>query len=466
VKKTLIPFFLFYLRFLSKIQLSKIFLFSKITKGKKPIIIGITGSAGKSTLMQAIEAVLEPRFKVKTSSSGNSETGLPLSILNLKIQDYTPIDWLKIAFLSPTKLLTNWQTYDYFIAEMGIDEPDEPKNMSYLLKIIRPQIGIILNITPVHSMQFDKTVSKDIKGKKRLKAVLQNITQEKAKLITSLGENDLAIINSDDPFLKPLVKKTKAKVLTTGQNKNNTLQIYKTLSTSTSFTATYQYREQKHHLKINGYALSTKFSETFALALLVGISQNINLKTSIENLEKNLHLPPSRSTILKGIKKTLIIDSSYNSSPIAAHSMLKLLSTAPRGKRVAILGDMRELGLQSAQEHRKLAKTAGKTTDLLILVGPQMKKYFLPELIRLSFPLNKVSVFPHYQAAIPKIKNIIRANQTILIKGSQNTIFLEEIVKSLIPSKTLKTYLRKNLICRQSPFWLQTKKNFLRSIAN
>ncbi len=124
MKKTLTPFFLFYLRFLSKAQLSKIALLSRITKGKKPVIIGITGSAGKSTLMQTIEAVLKPQFEVKTSSSGNSETGLPLSILDLKIQAYSLIDWLKIAFLAPTKLLTNWQVYDYFIAEMGIDEPD------------------------------------------------------------------------------------------------------------------------------------------------------------------------------------------------------------------------------------------------------------------------------------------------------------------------------------------------------
>ncbi len=338
--------------------------------------------------------------------------------------------------------------------------------MSYLLKIIRPQIGIILNISSVHSMQFDKTVSKDIEGKKRLKAVLQNITKEKAQLITSLHKNDLAIINSDDSLVKPLAKKTKAKVLTIGQNKNNTLQIHKTRSTPTLFTATYQHQEQKHHLKINNYALPAKFSETFALALLVGISQNIDLKTSIKNLEENLHLPPSRSTVLKGIKKTLVIDSSYNSSPIATHFMLKLLSTAPKGKRVAILGDMRELGLQSAQEHRKLAQTAGKTTDLLILIGPQMKKYFLPELARLSFPQVKTFAFPHYQTAIPKIKSLIKPNQIILIKGSQNTIFLEEIVKSLVSPRNLKIYLQKNLICRQSPFWLQTKKNFLRSVAN
>jgi UDP-N-acetylmuramoyl-tripeptide--D-alanyl-D-alanine ligase len=465
VKKNLSSFFLFYLRLFARLQLAKITLFSLLTKGKKPTIIGLTGSAGKSTLMEAISSILSIHFKVKTSSSGNSETGLPLSLLDLKITNYSSLSWLKIALLVPFKLLVNWQTYNYFLAEMGIDEPDEPKNMSYLLKIIQPRIGIILNISSVHSMQFDKTVSKNIKGRARLSKILQNITKEKAKLITHLPPNGLAIINSDDPFLKPLATKTRARVLTLGKSEDNNLVIKKVKTSPHLFLATYQYQNQTQTLKIGNYALPENLAHTFGLAILTGLSQNIDLKTCLIGLKNNLFLPPSRSSLLKGIKNTTIIDSSYNSSPLATHSILRLLSRAPRGKRVAILGDMRELGLQSVTEHRLLARITAQSADLIILVGPLMKKYFLPQLKKLSFPESKVFHFPHYQAAILKVKKIIQPGQTILVKGSQNTIFLEEVVKSLISPSNLKIYLQKNLICRQSPFWLKTKKDFLNSIA-
>ncbi len=458
MKKNISFLFLFYLRFFAKLQLAKLQLLSLITKGKKIIIIGITGSAGKSTLMASLKAILKPHFKVKTSSSGNSETGLPLSILDIKITSYSLFSWLKIALLVPTKILTDWKTYDYFLAEMGIDEPDEPKNMSYLLKIIRPQIGLILNISSVHSMQFDKTVSKDIKGKKRLKKILENLTQEKAKLITSLPKNGLAIINSDDPFLKPLIKKIKTKSYTAGKGSENTLVIKNVISSPTLFSATYFYKSQEETLKIKNYALSEKLAHTFALSVLVGLSQDLDLKTCLQNLKNNLSLPPSRSSVFKGIKNTTIIDSSYNSSPTATHSMLKLLSSTPKGKRIAILGDMRELGLQSPQEHRSLACTAAKSADYLILVGPQMKDHFLPQLEKLSFPPKNTYHFPHFQALNKKIKSIIKPNQTILVKGSQNTIFLEETVKILLS--------KKQLLCRQSSFWIQTKKAFLKKITN
>ncbi len=178
---------LYYLRFFAKLQL---------LKNKKMIIVGITGSAGKSSTVSVCDAALSPKFKIKTNNGTNSESGIPLSILNIKVNGYSPINWLKYCLLAPYKLLTNWQKYDIYLCEMGIDGPDSPKNMSYLLSIIKPKIGIFLNVNLVHGEFF-----KDI----------DSIGLEKSKLITSLPSTGFALINNNDPIVAKTTQNTLAK---------------------------------------------------------------------------------------------------------------------------------------------------------------------------------------------------------------------------------------------------------------
>jgi len=132
-------FFLFYLRFFARLQLKKIKLLNS-----KLITVGITGSAGKTSTLLATEAALKPNFRVKTNYGGNSESGIPLNILGFKNPDFTLLSWLKIALLTPFKLFINWKIYDVYLFEMGIDSAKSPKNMSFLLSIITPDIGIAL----------------------------------------------------------------------------------------------------------------------------------------------------------------------------------------------------------------------------------------------------------------------------------------------------------------------------------
>src|SRR3990167_7778197 len=133
---------LYYLRFLAKIAL---FL-------NRPQVIGITGSAGKSSTRNAVFAVLKNNFKTKMIVKGNSESGIPLGILGLAPKDYSKIDWLRMILLAPFGLFHLLGT-KYLVVEMGIDEPDPPKNMEYLLTVVKPQIAIFINVHPVHTMQ-------------------------------------------------------------------------------------------------------------------------------------------------------------------------------------------------------------------------------------------------------------------------------------------------------------------------
>lgn len=396
--------FLKYLRFFARLQIQKVRLLQKINN-KKLTIVGITGSAGKSSTLLICQSALKNSFQVKTNDGFNSESGLPLSILGLKISNYTLFSWLKMAFLAPIKLLTNWQSYDILLLEMGIDSPVFPKNMGFLLSIANPDIGIFLNVTSVHLFNF-----KDI----------NHLAQEKAKLA---NHAHLAIINSADPLVKKYTT-----------NKNQISIVPTTISIPNT------YIPEVYHL-------------SFGAALALGKSLGLDESIIIKNIQANFVLPPSRSSVLEGIKGSKIIDSSYNSSPLACLEMLNFLDTFPSPK-IAILGDMRELGSNTEIEHKKIYKKALEVADLIIGVGPETQKYFISK----NIPDHIIAHnFQFWWQAASFIKNNsdFLEKSAVLVKGSQNTIFLEEIVKTLLKNKS-----DVHKICRQSPYWLKTKKEF------
>ncbi len=396
MKKYLSLLFLYYLRFFARLQLFKIKLLNPKLK-----IVGITGSAGKTSTLLAAEAALKPNLRVKTNYGGNSESGIPLNILGFNNPDFTFFSWLKIALLAPFKFLTNWKLYDVYLIEMGIDSPISPKNMSYLLSIVKPDIGVFLNVTPIHLENFSS---------------LDEIAQEKAKLVNSATT---AIINSSDPLVKKYTKNKKIISI-----KPTKIDI-------------------PHFFLPNIYDISLGASLTIAKFL------KLDPSTAIDNLKNNFRLPPGRSSILKGINSSTIIDSSYNSSPLATFEMLSFLASYSSPK-IAVLGDMRELGGASELSHQNLYKNTLNSADIIISVGPLTSRFFG----------SKAKKFMYWWQAADYLKNSLPQNSTILVKGSQNTIFLEELVKELIPAGQLKHYLSSQLICRQSPYWLKTKALF------
>ncbi|MCX6726819.1 MAG: Mur ligase family protein [Candidatus Shapirobacteria bacterium] len=382
------PFFLYYLRFFARLQLTKIKLIQNLKK-KPLVIVGITGSTGKTSCLLACQAALTPQFKVKTNYGGNTESGIPLSILGLKNTDFTITDWIRVALFTPFSLLFNWRSYQIFLVEMGIDAPFTPKNMSYLLTIVHPDIGIFLNVSSVHLFNFKS---------------IDDIAQEKAKLISTVKT---AIINSADPLVKKY---------SVNKNLINISPV---------------------KVKFDNYALPAAFDTTFGAAFLLARILNLPRDLAETNLKTNFHPAPGRNSLFKGIKESQIIDSSYNSSPLATAEMLKLLSTF-KSPRIAVLGDMRELGSSSESEHKKIYELALKCADQIITVGQNFKSQ---------------NNFKYWWKASEYLKENIKPNSTILVKGSQNTIFLEELVKELLANKDDISKL-----CRQSPYWLNVKK--------
>lgn len=444
VKAMISRFVLWYLRFFANLQIRKI----------NPKIIGVGGASGKTSLSNFLFIILSEKFKVKQSKGKNSETGIPLDLLGIKILNYTYSEWFKIMLLAPFKVLSDFTKYQIYIAEMGIDSPKEPKNMSYLLKIIKPDIGVLTNISFEHSVYFDPLI-KEKNSKEREINILQLTADQEGLLLTSIRNNGTAVLNLDDENISKLTKKIRANIITVSKkDKNTDFYIENIKNLVDKFLLTFRYKGQKYNIKINN-PLPEHFAYSFILAIAVSYTCGINIKDAISYLEKGFYLPPGRMSVFKGIKDTVIIDSSYNNATLAP--ILDLLSfvseIGKQRRRVGIIGDMRELGTMSKSLHEEVAQRILKTLDVVILIGPLSQKYILPVLKRNDFPVLSFLNFTSSKAGIFKE---IKPKDMILIKGSQNTLFLERAVESLLKNKE---DIKK--LCRRGEYWDKIRERTL-----
>lgn len=422
-----------YLRFFAKWKLRRV----------HPKTIGVTGSVGKTGAINALDTIIAPSLKTKTTFQGNSESGIPLEILNIRLHDFSLFSWLKAMVLAPIRVFDR-EIYDVLIVEMGVDAPYEPKNMGYLLKIVTPDIGIILNVAPVHTQQFQGNV--------------EAIAKEKGLLVTTMSTSGTAIINSDDVRIRNLEKYISSTVKTFGFNKSATFRCvgYTLKKFTTVFT--YEHEDKTVTLTFKNQLFIKEYAYMFAAVLLGACEVGVPLRDAMNRLEKNFRLPPGRLSVLKGEKNSVIIDSSYNASPVAVLAILKLLNDIPcSGKKIAVLGDMRELGILAQEKHREIGMKAAQSADEIILVGPLMKQFALPEILRSEFPKDRVF---HFDTAGDVGQFILtkrlKKNDLILVKGSQNTIFLEQVVYELMKEKNR----AKELLCRQSRYWQRVRNTF------
>ena len=439
MKKILSIPFLWYLRILVRLQLWKI----------NPIIIGIGGASGKSSLAQILYQILSDKFKVKQSGGKNSETGIPLSVLDIKLESYSFLDWFKAALTAPLRLITNWNKYDYFVVEMGIDSPYPPKNMEYLLKIIQPKIGALTNIFLEHSLYFDP-ISKSDSQEERKKEILEETAKQEGLLLKSIRQDGLAVLNLDDPNITGLLPLKSKTVTISEKNKSADFYIVSSKVEEKSFTIKFIFLSDLYVTKIP-QALPKYYTLTIVMALAIAFSCAVSIKDAIDALSKNFSLPAGRFGVFGGIKNSIILDSSYNSSLEPAIGALNALEEIAGAKRkVGILGDMRELGSLSQIQHELLAKEILKSLDFAILIGPLMAEFVAPILKKENFEFVSFDSFKNAKESIP---GSVKKDDLILVKGSQNTLFLERAVEMLLEDKS-----DAKKLCRRGDFWDSVRK--------
>lgn len=450
MKRILSSFLLSYLRFFAKRAINK----------HQPTIIGIAGSVGKSSTRNALYALLQEYFPTKMIY-GNSETGIPLGILGITQHGFSPIDWILSIVKAPVGI-GYLRGSKYLLVEMGIDDPYPPKNMEYLLTIIKPDIALSLNVSATHTEQFEKVITNTqsfSSDQERLSFLIQAIADEDTKIITQ-SHCKLGIYNADNTYLtKSLKSFTQTDLETFGKAKDNTIY-YKDYVVSLKGTK-YSFMSSGEEITISlPFILPKEYQELFAAVILVGKKVGLSKDNISQALEKNFDMPKGRGSIFSGIHNSILIDSSYNASKDAVEAFLSLVRELKKQTKkniIFLFGDMRELGDESKIEHELVSKEILTSVDTLYCVGPQTKKYVLPVIESSGKQINHKWFATAIDAGEYLSQNIPDGS-IILIKGSQNTIFLEEALPFILQNN-------KDIpkLCRQDAYWLTTKRNYFQT---
>ena len=432
-------------------------------KRHQPYIIGIAGSVGKSSTRNALFAILKD--KAQTKMVGNSETGIPLGILGIAPYGYTTKNWVAMIIRAPFGL-NYLKGTKYLIVEMGIDEPYPPKNMEYLLTILTPQIAIDLNVSATHTMQFEKILTDIQKDKmpdaEKRDLLVRKIAEEDSKIITRSGCKT-GIYKADDPLLREIIPKntpSSTSLQAFGEHRQNivsyTLYAVNSKGTSFGFLITLSdNKQQEIILRFSDAIYPQEYREVFAAAIMAALEIGLSITECKSNLEKNFLPPKGRSSLLKGINGSIIIDSSYNASKSAVLAFLKMTKQLKAGRMqpvVFLFGDMRELGEEARQEHIEVAEQIPEVVDYLYLVGPLTRKFILPIIQKNEEYFSEVRWFDTSVRAGEYLRENLPMDAVVLVKGSQNTIFLEEAIKYILKDKA-----DQRKLCRQEPYWMKLK---------
>lgn len=408
-----------FLEHLVKIKLSR----------TRPTVIGITGSFGKTSTKEAIYEVLKIRWNVyRSRKSLNTEIGLLLAVLEQSSGFSSPIKWMKIL-ASAVKNAFWGGKYDFIILEYGADKPGD---IEHLVKIVKPHISIITHISKVHQAENQFKNEEDV-------------FNEKKRLVEALGPQNTAILNWNDNFLKKLDKHLRAK--TFWFNSPRGIFAENLTNTHTGFSATIQMTGRKYPADF--CVPGTYHINIFLPALLCGILNGISLEEGIRALEK-FKLPPGRMSIIEGKNDSILLDSSYNASPETIKQALKLLQDFPAKRKIAVLGNMNELGKSSHEEHYEIANHIDETwLDELITVG-DLAHMIASKALKKGFPESRIKILQTAnEAGEYLLSKKIGKNDVILFKGSQNRVRLERAVKMLMAHPELS----EQLLCRQESEW-------------
>lgn len=406
----------------------------------QPLIIGITGSVGKTSAKEAIFAVLKDREAVAMSQKNyNNEIGLPLTIIGAESAGRNLFGWIRIFFKAASLILFKDEKYPrVLILEMGVDRPGD---MAYLTAIAPPNIGIITSISYSHLEYFGSLV---------------NIKKEKQVLIENLDNKGLAILNYDNDSAREMAEASKAKVLTYGLKAGADLQAQDIVYNFTkgNYELSGLNFKMNHQGSIVPVFMDNVMSETVLYAALaaaaVGLYFGMNL-VEIAAALKDFSLPHGRMNILPGIKHTFIIDDTYNSSPEATESALDILSRIkidPSASKYAVLGDMLEIGHYTVEGHELIGKkVVSGGIDYLIAVGEKSRDS-IRAAIEAGMSEDNVFHFDHALEAGAFLQDRLKAGDVVLVKGSQG-MRLERTVKEIMaePERA------RELLVRQGEEW-------------
>jgi UDP-N-acetylmuramyl pentapeptide synthase len=408
-----------------------------IVRKHQPKIIGVTGSVGKSSTKEAIAQVLSGKFRVrKNEENYNNEIGIPLTIIGARSGKRSPVGWLIVLWRWAIARFFLRDYPEVLVLELGIDHPGD---MKYLLGFLPVSIGVVTNVSSSH-LEFFKSV--------------QAIAREKGLLVTRLPESGAAVLCADDAEVAALSEKVKAKTITFGESETASVRgVHGGISTSAVSFAGCHFK-----LLYDGKVLPVHMPDIAAIhqipsvlaAFCVGLIFKLNPIDMIASIREFRSLP-GRMRLIEGRKQSWIIDDTYNASPLSTNAALETLHSFQNGRRIAILGDMLELGRESEHAHEATAERIIRCeVDRAVLVGRRMLSTYETLTKKKHFPEARAAWFDHPQAAAAFVRDTIDGapGDIVLVKGSQG-MRMEMVTEALMahPEQA------ENLLCRQSADW-------------
>jgi UDP-N-acetylmuramoyl-tripeptide--D-alanyl-D-alanine ligase len=410
----------------------------------KPEIIGITGSVGKTSAKSAIYTVLSKKHKVRQNIKNyNNELGLPLTIIGEEAKGRNILGWFSV-FLKATKLLIRKdKNYpEILILEMGIDRPGD---MKYLTSITKCNVGVVTLIGPSHLEYFES---------------LEQIKEEKRILIERLKKDAYAVLNYDNEDARVIADATEEKVISYG---------FKEGAEVRASNLKFRFEDSKEAENLMGLSFDLSHDNkkvkiimdsvigfNSVYAALCGASVGIAYKISLSDIAlslKKYKAPRGRMNLIKGIKNSIIIDDTYNSSPQSTLSAIDIVKKIPIDKdsrSFAVLGDMLELGAYSEEGHKEVGEYVFKSGfDKLITVGEKARD-ICRGAKRVGMKRDDIFNFKNSEEAKKFIQDRIKEGDLLLIKGSQG-VRMEKIVKEIMTNPQGAKYL----LVRQEEEWLK-----------
>lgn len=346
-------------------------------------VIGITGSVGKSSTKELAAAVLQRQFNVlKSEGNLNNEIGLPLTLLQLD------------------------ETHQRAVLEMGMYARGEIRR---LCELAQPVVGVVTIVSPVHLERLGS---------------IEAIADAKAELPAALPPDGVAILNYDDEHVRAMRHRTRAQALTYGLDPQADLwadDINSEGLEGIRFTLHYQ-REVLH---VQVPLLGRHSVHTALRAAAVGLAEGMGWDAILEGLQDRR--AALRLVAVPGPRGSTILDDTYNASPASMIAALNLLSELT-GRKIAVLGDMLELGDYEEEGHRLVGLRALDVADVLVTVGA-LGRTIAIEAIQNGMPRERAIMCETTAEAIAQLDRLLQPDDLILIKGSRG-LHMEDIVNA------------------------------------
>lgn len=346
------------------------------------VTLGITGSIGKSSTKELVYTVLKQKYRtLKNQGNLNSETGLPLTLFSLN------------------------EKYERAVLEMAMYAPGE---IRALCEIARPGTGIVTFVGPSHLERL---------------GTLENIANAKAELVEALPESGHAILNGDDPLVRAMSSKTRARTFFYGLHPSNDLWADDIQGLGLDGIAfALHYSDSHFHVRVP--LLGRHSVHTALAAAAAGLTENLSweeILAGLQDVSAQLRL-----IAVPGRHGITILDDTYNASPDSTLAALNLLSEL-KGRKVAVLGDMLEFGSYEEEAHRLVGIRAAEVVDVIIAVGQRGR--LIGNAAR-DEGHGTVSYAADNKQAVALVDKIVESGDIVLIKGSRGA-HMEDIVSEL-----------------------------------